>query len=187
MEPTKPELRRTLRAKRDAFVSALNERERALCFSCPPSALSRLFAQRPVVAGYIALGSEVSPHKLLQAAHEAGCAIALPHVQSKAQPMRFLQYKWDAPLHDGPFGLMQPDAAATPITPNLVLIPLVGFDRDGNRLGQGAGHYDRALSILPDTIRIGLGWSCQEVATLPADPWDEPLHNICTEKEWITP
>jgi 5-formyltetrahydrofolate cyclo-ligase len=187
MEPNKSELRRSLRVKRDEFVGGLGERDRALCFSCPPSPLARLFERQPVVAGYIAMGSEVDPHKLLQAAHEAGCTVALPYVQSKTQPMRFLRHEWGAPLIEGPFGLMQPDAAASPITPDLVLLPLVGFDRDGNRLGQGAGHYDRALSLLPDAIRIGLGWACQEIVALPADPWDEPLHAICTEKEWITP
>lgn len=187
MHLNKSELRQMLRVKRDVFVGALNERERAICFSCPPSRLAQLFEQQPVVAGYIALGSEVDPHKLLQAAHEAGCTIVLPHVQSKVQPMQFLRYEWRAPLHKGPFGLMQPNASAPPIAPDVVLLPLLGFDRDGNRLGQGAGHYDRALSLLPDAIRIGLGWSCQEIDALPADPWDEPLHAICTEKELITP
>ncbi len=187
MESTKSEIRRTLRARRDEFVAALNERDRALCFSVPPSPLARLFEQQPVVAGYAAMGSEVDPHKLLSAAINAGCTIALPHVVSKAQPMRFLCHKWGASLQEGAFGLMQPDADSPSVTPELVLIPLVGFDRDGNRLGQGAGHYDRALSILPNAIRIGIAWSCQEWDALPADPWDEPLHAICTEKEWITP
>ena len=187
MEPSKSELRRTIRARRDAFVADLNERARALCFSCPPSPLSRLFAGQPVVAGYVAMGSEVDPHMLLAAAHDAGCGIALPHVLSKAQPMRFLRYEWGAPLHQGAFGLMQPNADAPPVTPDVVLIPLVGFDRTGNRLGQGAGHYDRALSVLPNAMRVGLAWSCQEMDALPADPWDEPLHAICTEKEWMTP
>jgi 5-formyltetrahydrofolate cyclo-ligase len=187
MEPNKSELRRMLRIKRDSFVRQLSEQDSALCFSCPPSILARMFDKQPVVAGYIAIGSEVDPHKLLQSAHDAGCAIALPHVLSKSQPMQFLRYEWGTALHNGPLGLMQPDASAPPITPDVVLLPMVGFDRDGNRLGQGAGHYDRALSLLPNATRIGLGWSCQEIAELPADPWDEPLHAICTEKEWITP
>ena len=187
MEPTKSELRRTIRARRDAFVANLSERERARCFSCPPSPLKRLFVERPVIAGYIAMGSEADPHKLLQSAMELGSTLALPHVLSKAQPMRFLRQDWGAPLHEGAFGLMQPNADAPPINPDVILIPMVGFDRNGNRLGQGAGHYDRALSVLPDAIRIGLAWSCQEMDALPADPWDEPLHAICTEKEWITP
>ena len=186
MDLDKSALRRDLRGKRDAFVADLRDHERALCFSVPPSPLARLFAQEPVVAGYVAMGSEADPTKLLSAAHAAGCNIVLPHVMSKAQPMRFLSHEWDAPLHKGAFGLMQPAADAPPVTPDVVLIPLVGFDREGNRLGQGAGHYDRALSVLPNAIRIGIAWSCQEFAALPADPWDEPLHAICTEKEWIT-
>lgn len=185
MEPTKSDLRKMQRSRRDKFVAALDARERALCFSVPPSPLARLFEKQPAVAGYVAMGSEADPHCLLAAAHDAGCTIALPHVLSKAQPMRFLHHDWGAPLHKGAFGLLQPDAHAPPVRPDLVLIPMVAFDREGNRLGQGAGHYDRALSILPHAIRIGLAWSCQEVSALPADPWDEPLHAICTEKEWI--
>ncbi len=185
MQISKSELRRTLRRKRDAFVEQIDAGQRALCFSCPPSALASLFEGCPLVAGYLPIGSEADPRRLMHAAAQAGCALALPYVLSKAQPMQFLPYIDGDELAEGPFGLKQPCKVTAAIAPDLVLVPLVGFDRQGNRLGQGAGHYDRALSLLPNAIRIGVAWSAQEVTALPADPWDEPLHAICTEKEWI--
>ena len=71
------------------------------------------------------------------------------------------------------------------LTPDIVLTPLVGFDRRGTRLGQGAGHYDRAFAAHPAAWRVGIAWSVQEVDALPADAWDVPLHAIATEREWI--
>jgi 5-formyltetrahydrofolate cyclo-ligase len=53
-------------------------------------------------------------------------------------------------------------------------------------LGQGGGHYDRALSLLGQAITVGIAWSIQEIDFLPADPWDMPLNHILTEKEWIS-
>jgi 5-formyltetrahydrofolate cyclo-ligase len=63
--------------------------------------------------------------------------------------------------------------------------PLVGFDRSGNRLGQGGGFYDRAFAAFPSARRIGIAWSVQEVDMLPVDSWDEQLHSVITEHERI--
>ena len=85
----------------------------------------------------------------------------------------------------GAFGLLQPRSDAEEVSPDLILAPLVGFDRALRRIGQGAGFYDRAFARLPDARRIGLAWSVQEVDALPTDPWDVPLHAVATEREWI--
>ena len=66
----------------------------------------------------------------------------------------------------------------------MILTPLLAFDAALNRLGQGAGHYDRAFAANAGAWRIGVAWSVQRVETLPADPWDVPLHNIITEQGW---
>ena len=101
-------------------------------------------------------------------------------------PLRFLEWQHDAPLATGPFRLRQPDADAPERVPDLILTPLVAFDRTLARLGQGAGHYDRAFAAYPNAHRIGVAFSVQEVERLPVDPWDVPLHAIITEQEWIT-
>ena len=172
----KQALRAALLKRRDAF--------RGLFAPDPARLLERL---RPdmTVASYVPIGNEVDPAPLLNAARALGCRVALPFVVSRAEPIRFLL--WNGPLEPGPFGLSQPPATAAEVAPDLVLTPLVGFDRRGNRLGWGAGHYDRAFALHPQAIRIGLAWSVQETDALEADPWDVPLHAIATEKEWIVP
>jgi 5-formyltetrahydrofolate cyclo-ligase len=111
--------------------------------------------------------------------------IALPHVVEPRQPMRFLAWQPGEPLFAGPSGLLQPAAEAEPLIPDTVLVPLVGFDRQLHRLGQGAGYYDRVFKALSDARRIGLAWSVQECADLPQDPWDVPLHAVATERGWL--
>ena len=61
------------------------------------------------------------------------------------------------------------------MTPDVIVAPLIAFDRAMNRLGQGGGYYDRAFARFPDALRIGLAWSAQELDDVPADPWDLPL------------
>lgn len=139
-----------------------------------------------VVASYRPIGSEADPEPLARAAADAGCTLALPHVLDRATPLRFLSWTVDMTLIAGPFGLEQPHAESLALDPDIILTPLVAFDRSGGRLGQGAGHYDRAFAAYPDAWRIGVAWSVQETVYIPVDPWDVPLHAITTEKEWIT-
>jgi 5-formyltetrahydrofolate cyclo-ligase len=181
----KSAMRRDFRQKRGDYVISLSLQDKALSFSAMPSPLKSLFSHHKTVAGYIPIGSEANPMSLLSIARAAGCNIALPHVISKLAPMRFLVWQDGEELHPGPFGLQQPNDTNVVMTPDIVLVPLLAFDRQLNRLGQGAGHYDRALSILEDVVAIGVAWSVQETNTVPADPWDIPLSAILTEKEWI--
>ena len=139
------------------------------------------------VATYIPIGSEADPTPLVRVAVDAGCTLALPHVVDRATPLRFLARQDDDALVTGPFDLRQPTAESAPLHPDIILTPLVGFDRTGARLGQGAGHYDRAFAEFPDAWRIGVAFSCQEVDRLPTDTWDIPLNAIATDKEWIEP
>ncbi|WP_174293388.1 5-formyltetrahydrofolate cyclo-ligase [Sphingomonas bacterium] len=173
----KPTLRRQMRSTRDSFA--------------PPSpvlvdpAYRARLAAGVVVAAYHPIGSEADPAPLVAAAVEAGCRITLPHVVDRATPVRFLAVDDRGTLEAGPFGLYQPATAAPELEPAIILTPLLAFDRRGNRLGQGAGHYDRAFAAHPAAWRVGIAWSVQEVAALDADPWDVPLHAVATEREWI--
>lgn len=174
------------RQLRDEFVQGLSEPEKSLAFSRIPSPLMGLLKPGMVVAGYIAKDSEADPMALLSAAHEAGCEIALPHVTGKSAPMQFLRWSPGDTLVHGPFGLLQPPENATSCQPDIALVPLVAFDSRLMRLGQGAGHYDRALSILDNTLAIGIAWSVQMAPALLTDPWDVPMNAVLTEQSWIS-
>lgn len=173
-------LRARIRADRDAFF----ETSPAL-ITPPPELIARL---RPglVVASYVAVGSEADPSLLTKAAVQAGCRIVLPHITQRHEPMRFLAWNAGAPLLAGPYNLRQPAANAPALAPDLILTPLLAFDAKLDRLGQGAGFYDRAFAAYPGAIRIGVAWDAQQVDALPVDPWDMPLHAVITELGWRT-
>lgn len=175
----KPALRARLRALRGAFVATTP-------IAVPAAFAGRLHAGA-IVAGYRPIGGEADPAPLVRAARDAGCRIALPHVTTRAAPIRFLAWDGVGPLVDGPFGLRQPADDAVEVRPDVILTPLLGFDAAGNRLGQGAGHYDRAFAAHPHAWRVGVAWLVQQVDSLPVDPWDMPLHAIATESHWIVP
>lgn len=172
----KPALRAKLRADRDQFAA-----ESSTAILAPEAFVEKLRADT-IVASYCAVGSEADPSQLAAAASAAGCRLALPFVVDRATPIRFLAWQLGEPLVEGPFNLRQPDPASPEVAPDLILTPLLGFDRRLNRLGQGAGHYDRAFARYEGAWRVGVAWSVQEVPAIPADIWDVPLHAIITEE-----
>lgn len=172
----KPALRAKLRADRDLFAA---ESSRAIL--APDSFVARL-ASGLTVATYSPVGSEADPSQLAAAAAHAGCRLALPFVVDRAAPIRFLAWDMAEPLVDGPYGLRQPHPGAEEVAPDVILTPLLGFDHRLNRLGQGAGHYDRAFARYESAWRVGVAWSVQELPAIPADIWDVPLHALITEE-----
>lgn len=88
-------------------------------------------------------------------------------------------------MREGRFGTVYPDGPID--VPDLILVPMLAFDRRGYRLGYGGGYYDRTLASLPDARAIGYACSVQEVNDIPVGPFDVPLPVIVTEKENITP
>jgi 5-formyltetrahydrofolate cyclo-ligase len=180
MTEDKVALRARMRAARIAFAGTT---DRAPAPS--PEFLARL-TPGLTVASYVPMAGEADPSALARSAVEAGCVIALPHVTTRDAPMRFLAWDSEADLIPGPFGLHQPHHEAVALAPDIVLTPLVAFDGKLNRIGQGAGYYDRAFAAFPQAWRIGIAWSVQRVEALPVEEWDLPLHAVVTEQEWIT-
>ncbi|MDB5677733.1 5-formyltetrahydrofolate cyclo-ligase [Sphingomonas bacterium] len=180
MKIDKAALRAHVRAARDAFVAG-----GPTGIAVPREFLKRL-EHGLTVSSYVPIGSEADPSPLARAAMDAGCVLALPHVTVRSEPMRFLAWETEAALEAGPFGLSQPAGNAIELRPDIILAPLVSFDAELNRLGQGAGYYDRAFARFPDAWRVGVAWSVQQVEDIPAEGWDVPLHAIVTEQGWIT-
>jgi 5-formyltetrahydrofolate cyclo-ligase len=180
---SKSDLRNVKRYERQAFVKSNENVQTA--FNRRIERLAPLIERCAVMAAYQSFGSEVSTAAAIALAHAMGKAIALPFIAHANDTMSFKRWAPSDPLVTQAFGFRQPSEDATDSYPDLILVPLVGFDRDMNRLGQGGGYYDRYLSRNNKTLKVGIAWSCQEVSVLPVDEWDVRLDGILTEKDWI--
>ena len=137
-----------------------------------------------VVAGYHALGAELSPWPALRRLQAAGARIAMPVAPEPHAPLLFRAFAEDQPLEPDAARIPSPTAAAEALIPDLVIAPLIAFDRAGYRLGQGGGYYDRTLAALRGGGRlfvIGLAYAGQEVDRIPKSAHDQPLDAILTE------
>ena len=171
----KQALRRILRAARRDYVAGLRLDEQAELQSRLVDHLLPELKGRTCVAGYAPMGSEIDPQLLLWHAGNALMKSAYPAFVDASSPMIFRSGQC---AEDCPVGGVQPPGQARTVDPDLVLVPLLAVDRTGNRLGQGGGHYDRALPALRDKGAriVGVGWAMQMLDTcLPAEPWDVPL------------
>ena len=120
-----------------------------------------------------------------------GTAIALPVITGgKASSMRFHRWRSDSVLKVNHFGISEPQQ--TPemqlLSLDVLLIPLVAYDQFGNRLGMGAGYYDRHLEPLRNLstpLRVGIAYSLQALERINSNDWDIPLHGVITENGWL--
>jgi 5-formyltetrahydrofolate cyclo-ligase len=144
-----------------------------------------------IVAGYVRFRSEIDPLPLLRAFDGAGAVVALPVTPARAADgLVFRRWRPSEPLALGRFGVPEPDVSAPAVDPDLVLVPLLAFDRAGRRLGYGKGFYDYTLAGLRrrKAIRVvGLAFAAQEVARVPTDDHDAPLDGVLTETGLIEP
>ena len=134
-----------------------------------------------VVAGYYPVRSEFDCLPLLKRLATQGWTLALPVIVGAA-PLQFREWTFGAALEPGPFSIPEPSEAPLAV-PNVLLVPLLAFDRHGARLGYGGGHYDRTFAALRaqgEIAAIGLAFDTQEVAQVPLCPYDERLDWILT-------
>lgn len=137
-----------------------------------------------VVAGYWPMGEEVDVRPLLERLAREGCLAALPVVVAKDRPLVFRRWQPGTALEVGAHGTRHPSAAAAEVVPDLLLLPLLAFDRRGVRLGYGGGYYDRTLAELRATrtvTAVGIAYAAQEFPHLPTDGHDQMLDWIVTE------
>ena len=130
---------------------------------------------------------------LVMRARSDGREIYLPVLPEGDGPMGFLPYAQDAALTPNRFGIPEPPADPKRMRPgneiDLVLTPLVAFDLKGNRIGMGAGFYDRTFAFLKDTTRsrsplIGYAYECQKRDAIDPQAWDIPLAGVATEQQF---
>ena len=139
------------------------------------------------VAGYWPVGGEIDGRPLLAALAKAGRTVALPRMESRAGPARFLAWRGGEALTADAFGVPSPPATGADLSPRLILTPLLAFDRAGRRLGQGGGHYDRIISLsrAHGAVAVGLAYAEQEMGVVPTGPHDAHLDWVITPKEAI--
>ena len=150
---TKSELRSHLRALRQAHVEALPGSTKGLLFRVPPAPLLNLVPSGSAIGVYHANQWEAPAQHYASHFAEKGHSIALPRFADNAAAMEFAQWTdfyGETDLEDGAFGIKQPSSDAPKISPDVLFVPLIGFSENGERLGQGGGHYDRWLADNPD-------------------------------------
>jgi 5-formyltetrahydrofolate cyclo-ligase len=138
-----------------------------------------------IVSGYSPLKSEISPLPLLRRLADAGAGLALPVVVGRGQPLTMRAWSFGAPLNAGVWGIREPPADAAQVVPDILIVPLLAFDRAGHRIGYGAGYYDMTITRLramKPVTAIGIAFAAQEVPAVPATPRDARLDLVLTER-----
>ena len=136
--------------------------------------------QGRVLAGYMPMRTEIDPLPAM-AAHQG--PVCVPVIPGPDMPLRFREWSPGCPMVAGAFGALIPAEGAW-LEPEVLIVPLLSFDRRGFRLGYGGGFYDRTLERLRarhEVLALGFAFAAQEVAEVPIEPTDQPLDAILTE------
>ena len=135
-----------------------------------------------IVAGYWRIKDEMDCQPILVRLMDSFQLVCLPVVIGDDQPLDLRLWEQGAPLYEAGFGTLAPSELAPRVEPDIVLMPLLGFDRRGTRLGYGGGYYDRTLERLSKRPKlVGIAFSIQELEDIPRDAHDVPLDTIVTE------
>jgi 5-formyltetrahydrofolate cyclo-ligase len=181
----KAELRQQALARRDGLPAAERAQAAATIAERPfPVAV----APGTIVAGFMPMKSEINPLPLLRKLADAGARLALPVVDGRGKPLIMRAWGVGEPLAAGVWGIREPPPTAPQVAPDILIVPLLAFDRAGHRIGYGAGYYDMTIAGLREqkaVVAIGIAFADQEIAAVPATPHDAPLDLVLTEREVI--
>ncbi len=148
-------------------------------------------SSRPIVSAYWPLPGELDPRPGFVALGERGATLALPRTVGDDQPLEFHSWQPQDNLIEGRFKVMEPPSTAARVHPDILLIPLLAFDRYCHRLGHGKGYYDRTLQGLRSqntaVLAIGVAFAVQEIEHVPTDAYDQTLDMIITEHDVYRP
>ncbi len=133
-------------------------------------------------SGFMPIRTEIDPRPAMSEAAAYG-AVGVPVIEAQAQPLKFARWTPETEMVAGPFGARVP-AVLEFFEPEIIIVPLLSFDRKGGRLGYGGGFYDRTLEMLRarrGTLAVGFAFAGQEVDAAPLEATDQPLDLIVTE------
>jgi 5-formyltetrahydrofolate cyclo-ligase len=185
IESLKADIRRAAIARRDALPAADRAAAAAAIAARP---LPVAVVPGAIVSGFSPLKSEINPVPLMRAFAAAGARLALPVVVGKGKPLTMRAWDFGEPLASGVWGIREPTPEAPEVFPDILIVPLLAFDRAGQRTGYGAGYYDMTIVRLRDikpVTAIGLAFAAQEIAHVPTTPRDAALDLVLTERETI--
>jgi 5-formyltetrahydrofolate cyclo-ligase len=181
----KAELRREALTRRDALTAEIRK---AAAEAIAARAFPLVIAPGTVVSGFMPLKSEISPLPLMRKLADAGARLALPVVAGRGKPLIMRSWQWGEPLVPGVWDIREPRPEAPEVQPDILLVPLLAFDRSGHRIGYGAGYYDLTIAQLrakKPIAAIGIAFAAQEVETVPRTAFDAQLDLVLTENETI--
>jgi 5-formyltetrahydrofolate cyclo-ligase len=185
LQTEKDKLRRDAIALRDALPAEMRKAAADTIAAC---GFPLRVSPDVTVSGFMPLKSEINPLPLMQKLAEEGARLALPVVAGRGKPLVMRQWAWGEPLASGVWGIREPTPDAPQVDPDILLVPLLAFDRIGHRIGYGAGYYDMTIAELrakKPVTAIGIAFAAQEIAAVPATPRDARLDLVLTEKEVI--
>lgn len=185
-------LRLEIRAKRQNLTK---EEYIALSSKIKDSIINlEIFIKSENIACYLAFKGEVDVMPIIEHAWMENKTCYLPNLsKDKRNYLTFNKYSKNDSLHENKYGILEPitksSEAIEPQNLDIVIVPLVGFDEEGNRLGQGGGYYDRTFEFKQDLPKnskpylIGIAYEFQKVDSLIKEPWDVPLDYVVTEEK----
>ena len=141
-----------------------------------------------IISGFSPLKTEINPIPLMRRLADAGAQLALPVVAGKGKPLIMRAWSFGEPLDSGVWGIREPKADAPEVAPDILLVPLLAFDRRGHRIGYGAGYYDMTigkLRAMKPVVAVGIAFAAQEIGEVPVTPRDARLDLVLTEREII--
>lgn len=192
---TRQELRRKLQQIRRSLPQDYAEKAGQAVAERIAQRLKGLSPEQKTVAVYRSFAGELPTQRVIERLWENGFQTVLPVLHPFAKGhLLFLRYAPDTPMTSNKYGIEEPELRVDNVVPlskiDILLLPLVGFDTKGNRLGMGGGYYDRTLAQwhnghTPHLFPIGLSYDEQRVDELPVEAWDIPLPEIITPtKHW---
>ena len=181
----KAHLRREALARRDALPVEIRK---AVAEAIAARAFPLAVAPGVIVSGFMPLKSETNPLPLMRKLADAGARLALPVVIGLGKPLIMRSWQWGEPLVPGVWGIRQPPPTAPELQPDVLLVPLLAFDRRGHRIGYGAGYYDLTIAQMrakKPIAAVGIAFAVQEVESVPRTAFDARLDLVLTENETI--
>lgn len=181
IQQIRQQLRTSMRAKRLALSPA---QQHFAAKQIIPSAQQLIeHYQAKHIACYLPFDGEISPLALIKMLQAQGKNVYLPVLHPfSAHQLLFLRFDDEKELVLNRFGILEPKLDVQKVLPinalEMIFVPLVACDKQGNRLGMGGGFYDRTLAQSPHLISVGLAHRCQQVERLPLESWDMPLSHL---------